>query len=835
MIFRGFLFFFFLTSQLWAKPLLMPEDQLTLPAELYTLREIGPVSAQYLLQEKQFEKGLYNESQGFSDNAYWHKLEFPITPVGIDSNAIYLGMNFYVIDHLDFYLFHGNQLQNHWKRGALQNWNNNAAHYKGIWIPISLSSQHTTTLLIRKQGNSPLLTPIHLFNEEDAITQQEQRMLFWAFIISGLFILLVHNVFVFVLLRQPGFVYYLGLNIVLFISLSIITGFNRWIFPEAISQWTVSNIFVIFGMAAWILYRFSLHFLKEIQIPHPRSFIRRYGDWAFILFLLSTQLVAVKTSALFFATIEAFIFASCTYWGIKAYKKGFIAARFYLFSWLILMLGSILNTCIYWELLPINFATESLLPISAIIQLLGFSFAFADKANHIEHNRQLEAVTDIRTGLPNRSYYFDHLPIQLNKVKQQHPELVLIMIDIASHLKLSQAFGPATADEALCEIMSSINEKTSQMDGFLSFPLPNKALKKSIRLNTKNIVLISTTPSSLTKQIQQIQQLLEQPTLVNKIHFRHQYKIGSALYPTQGESLDKLYQNAMVASNSVLYSSGNWVPFTHQLKSNHAHQLHLITLLTDDIEHGKLYFDIQPQVNLVERNIVGGEVLIRWRNEHIGQVSPVEFIPLAEQTGLIYKLTDMLLKKIFKWASTHPEALLTQSLSINISALDLLQEDFAKRTTLLLKQYELPAEKFTIEITETSVFENSDIVGNNVKELHKAGFKLAIDDFGVGYSSMQNLVSLNTNELKIDRFFVINLLVDTQSQILCRSMIDLSKELNIVSVAEGIESEEILTLLKKWHCQVGQGYHLHRPMPPENYLSLLEESNTHLSSPINNA
>jgi EAL domain-containing protein (putative c-di-GMP-specific phosphodiesterase class I) len=347
--------------------------------------------------------------------------------------------------------------------------------------------------------------------------------------------------------------------------------------------------------------------------------------------------------------------------------------------------------------------------------------------------------------------------------------------------------------------------------------------------------LISTTPSSLTKQIQQIQQLLEQPTLVNKIHFRHQYKIGSALYPTQGESLDKLYQNAMVASNSVLYSSGNWVPFTHQLKSNHAHQLHLITLLTDDIEHGKLYFDIQPQVNLVGRNIVGGEVLIRWRNEHIGQVSPAEFIPLAEQTGLIYKLTDMLLKKIFKWASTHPEALLTQSLSINISALDLLQEDFAKRTILLLKQYELPAEKFTIEITETSVFENSDIVGNNVKELHKAGFKLAIDDFGVGYSSMQNLVSLNTNELKIDRFFVMNLLVDTQSQILCRSMIDLSKELNIVSVAEGIESEEILTLLKKWHCQVGQGYHLHRPMPPENYLSLLEESNTHLSSPINNA
>ena len=829
MLFKALLFFFFLTSQVWAQHSFMPKSQLKLPSELATFKETTVISAQDALKNNQFEEGLYSESQNFSNNTYWHKLEFSQIPTGTQDNIIYLSMNYYIIDNLDFYLFHGDQLKNHWERGILQNWNNNTTHYKGIWIPITLSSEDTTTLLIRKQGNNPLITPIRLFNEENAVKQQDRRMLFWAFIISSLFILLIHNLFVFVLLRQPGFAYYISLNIAVFISVSIIIGFNRWIFPEAVSQWIVSNIFVVFSIAAWILYRFSIHFLKEIQVPHPRSFIKEYGDWVFILFLLSTLFVSVKTAALLFVLIEAFVFFVCTYWGIKAYKKGFLAARFYLFSWVILMLGSILNTCVYWKLIPMNFTTEALLPVSAIVQLLGFSFAFADKSNHVERSRQLETVTDVQTGLPNRSYYFDHLPTQLNKFEQQHPEFALIMIDIDSHLKLNQAFGPAKADATLCEIMTKIHEEACSMNGFLAFTLPNKTTKKAIRLNAKNIILISTIPNELTKQVQQIQLLLEQPTLVDKVHFRHQYKIGSALYPSQGESLDKLYRNAIIASNSVTYSSGNWMPFTHQLKSNHAYQLRLITLLTDDIEHGKLHFDIQPQVNLASRDIVGGEVLIRWRNEYIGQVSPVEFIPLAEQTGLIYKLTDMLLEKTFAWASMHSEALITQSLSINISALDLLQEGFAKRTIQLLKQYQLPAEKITIEVTETSIFENSDIVAKNVKDLHKAGFKLAIDDFGVGYSSMQNLVSLNINELKIDQFFVMNLLSDTQSQILCRNMIDLSKDLNIVSVAEGIESEEILILLQKWQCQVGQGYHLYHPMSPESYLSFLDESNTYLS------
>ncbi len=820
---KCFLFFLFIATQLWAENTIIsngsdPRINVLIP----TFKETQPISAKDVLSNGEFQQSIYEESQGFSESAYWHKLSFPKTTTPNMGQTIHLALNYYVIEHLDFYLFHGDQLQSQWKRGALESWKGDTKRYNGIWIPISLSNEQDTTLLVRKQGNSPLLTPFMLFDDTNAEAKKEEKLIFWTFIISSLVILLAHNVFVFILLRQPGFVYYLGLNIIIFIALSVVTGFSRWIFSEEISQWIIRNLFVIFGIGAWILFRFSIHFLKEVRIPSSQSLIRKYGDSIFIIFLLSTQLFSVKTAALLFACLEVFLFFICIYWGIKAYLKGFIAVRFYLFSWFFLIIGSILNTLIFWKILPINLFTESILPISSMLQLLGFAFAFADKSKQFERNRKLQALTDSSTNLPNRTYYFDKLPTLLASIAPHSPQLALVMIDISNYQTLNQAFGPAKADSVISEIIQSIHQQALRMEGVLSFPLPNKSINKVIRITATNIILISTTPDQIKQQILKIQRILDTPTLVNKIHFRHQYKIGSALYPTQGADLDKLYQNALIANHSVTYSSGNWAAFTDNLKSNHAHQLGLITQLTDDIEHEKLYFHIQPQVNLADRSIIGGEVLVRWYNKHLGQVSPAEFIPLAEQTGLIYKLTDMLLEKVFQWAFEHPAALSTQRLSINISALDLLQEDFANQVIEKLQNHHLSACKFTIEITETSIFQNNDIVHNNVRQLHHAGFKLAIDDFGVGYSSMQNLVALETDELKIDQFFVMNLLNDPQSQTLCRNMIDLCKALNIVSVAEGIESEEILQLLLQWQCQIGQGYHLYRPMSPNDYLKLLD-------------
>jgi len=376
----------------------------------------------------------------------------------------------------------------------------------------------------------------------------------------------------------------------------------------------------------------------------------------------------------------------------------------------------------------------------------------------------------------------------------------------------------------MCELMQDIHLHLQSIEGLQAFHLPNKTHTKLIRMTAKNLAFISTTPDLLESQIKQVQQVLEHPTLLNKIQFRHQYKMGSALFPSQANNLDKLYQNALIAHNSVTFSSGNWAPFTNELKSDHAQQLTIITLLREDIRNGKLHYHVQPQVCLRTNKIIGGEVLLRWHNEQLGPVSPADFVPLAEQAGLIYPLTEMLFEKVFAWASQHKAIIKTTSLSLNISALDLLQANFAQKVNASINTHQLIPEQFTIEITETSMFHNNDIVNNNVEELYAAGFKLSIDDFGIGYSSMLNLVALKTNELKIDQFFVMGLFTQKSNQYLCQNMIRLCQQLNITSVAEGIEDQQTLQTLKDWNCEIGQGYYLYKPMTPDDYLILLENS-----------
>jgi diguanylate cyclase len=285
MISKLIFFCLFLVTQLWAQD--AANANMTTPNPIPTLKETEPRSAEEWLLNGLFDKELYAESQGFSESAYWHKITFPKNDTQEHEQQVYLTLSYYIIEQLDFYLFHDEQLKTHWKRGALQDWKTDTDQYEGIWIPITLSSQHDTSLLIRKQGNHPLLTPIILLKNQEASAQKKQKLIFWTFIISSLSILMIYNVFLFLLLKQSGFIYYLGLNFVILIALSAITGFNRWIFPEEISQWIIKNLFVIFGIGTWILFRFSIYFLQDAYIPNPSSLIRKYGDWIFIIFLFS--------------------------------------------------------------------------------------------------------------------------------------------------------------------------------------------------------------------------------------------------------------------------------------------------------------------------------------------------------------------------------------------------------------------------------------------------------------------------------------------------------------------------------------------------------------------
>jgi len=230
---------------------------------------------------------------------------------------------------------------------------------------------------------------------------------------------------------------------------------------------------------------------------------------------------------------------------------------------------------------------------------------------------------------------------------------------------------------------------------------------------------------------------------------------------------------------------------------------------------------LQPKLDLATGMVVGMEALARWAHPTRGFVSPEDFVPVAEETGLIKQLTDLVLE-----SSIQQVAMLKQhghhlGLAVNLSTHDLLDELLADRVLRRLEQYDVDPSMLTLEITESSLLLDAPRSRATIDRLNDAGIRLSVDDFGTGYSSLSYLRRLPVSELKIDRSFVSNLLLEDQDEVIVRSIIDLGHNLGMQVVAEGVETDEILSRLRGFGCDVAQGYGICRPIPYDQFLTWL--------------
>ncbi len=231
------------------------------------------------------------------------------------------------------------------------------------------------------------------------------------------------------------------------------------------------------------------------------------------------------------------------------------------------------------------------------------------------------------------------------------------------------------------------------------------------------------------------------------------------------------------------------------------------------IENDELLLHYQPKVDLESGVVNGVEALVRWQHPERGLIYPDEFIPLAEQTGLIQALSIVVLKMALRQSVAWHRDNLDLSVAVNISACNLMEEQFPQRIAELLKEYEAPPEWLELEITETGVMTNPVLAVQTVRALSAMGVRLAIDDFGTGYSSMAYLKKLLAAKIKIDKSFIADMSRDDNDAVIVRSAIELGHNLGLRVVAEGVEDSDTLALLKTLGCDSVQGYYLSRPVP----------------------
>ncbi len=250
-------------------------------------------------------------------------------------------------------------------------------------------------------------------------------------------------------------------------------------------------------------------------------------------------------------------------------------------------------------------------------------------------------------------------------------------------------------------------------------------------------------------------------------------------------------------------------------------RLSLLGDLREAIDADALQVHFQPKIDLVTSEVTGAEALVRWTHPTRGFVPPDDFIALAEETGLIKAITDQVLAKALRSVRRWHAAGYRLGVAVNLSTHDLLDELLVDRIAQRLDQNGLLPDVLTLEITESSLLADTPRTMTTIERLRRLGVDLSLDDFGTGYSSLSYLRRLPVAELKIDRSFVSNLLLDQQDEVIVRSTIDLGHNLGLKVVAEGIENSPILDRLASLGCDVGQGYGISRPLDPEMFATWL--------------
>ncbi len=429
----------------------------------------------------------------------------------------------------------------------------------------------------------------------------------------------------------------------------------------------------------------------------------------------------------------------------------------------------------------------------------------AERELQLAHN----ALHDALTGLPNRTLAMERLG---SAIAADRP-IGLLYIGIDNLRELSESGGPTFVDKLLQQVAQTLLELVRPGDT-VAHLITDEFLLLLENLDSDSAVAVA----------DKLQQVLLQPHRFGGHDVAIDCRIGIAAFPSDGLSAEELLARSAIAMKDAADMPGRLQVYQHGRDLAHQRQVRLIRDLRRAAANNELSLHYQPKLDLRDKQVRQAEALLRWQHPQLGNVSPGEFIELAERTGSIQTLTRWVIEEGIRQLSEWSTRGLVVQLSLNISADDLLGSDLPERVVRLLGLHQVPAEQLIFEITESAIMREPEKALKVLNSLRDCGISLSVDDFGTGYSSLAHLKRLPVQELKIDQSFVRNLDETSEDAVIVRSTIEMSHNLGLKVVAEGVEYEHSLRLLERWNCDTAQGYLISRPLTAVAFEAWMQQS-----------
>jgi diguanylate cyclase len=778
---------------------------------------------------------------GLTPSAYW--LRFTLknqTP--INQNLI-AELAYSQLDDVVFHVFKDGVAVKTLKTGDNLAFYPRDVDHPSMLLRLPLSPDEEKAIFVRVATNGSMVLPLRIWREQAFFETAAYELKLHFFYYGCIFVIILINLAVFLSLREKLYLYYALALVGYLLFFASIKGFSfQHLYPDMPQLHAKMLLISIPGLALFSLL-FCRAFLNT-RVNTPRLDKLLIGMMVFEwLFLLSAPFLDYYQGIQLASFSALFFFSLLLVAGPVAWAAGVRAGVFFTLAWTPLTIGVMATAGRALGVFPENFFTEHAMQMGSAIEAFILTLALADRlyreredkivaqaaslqeaqSRNIAQNLLTEALThDPVTGLPNRNRF----ELMLDQHLQNHPEghYMVGLARISRLDEINRTLGLVRSEWVLKCVAQQMEALAASLP-FIQVTRDDQGRQERVYHLSDDCFCLLVDMNKADNNIAALNHALRrlaEPVQLDHLAIELQPRFGAAAYPQHGQSAAQLIRNAHVGMEIAPRDGNQTGIYSPKYDIYNESRLTLMADLRNALQHDQLMLYYQPKQDFESGRIVGVEALVRWHHAERGWVSPADFIPLAEETGVITQLTRWVIGQATKDLADLRKTNRELTVAINISARDLESSELRGVLDQALQHAGLQASAVTLEITETAAMRDpiSSLQALNV--LADLGYQISIDDFGSGYSSLSYLKQLPAAELKLDRSLIHDICTSESADVIVATAIQMARSLGYRVVGEGIENAETASRLKAEGCNLLQGFWLCRPKPIDELKQWLE-------------